>query len=503
MTPSPTLLPDDVHNRTLVERAHPDAWKNPEPAGRYTLVAIGGGTAGLVSAVGAAGLGAKVAIVERHLMGGDCLNYGCVPSKALIRTARAVADVRKAHQLGVRVGSAEVDFEAAMTRLRRLRAELVTKDSVARLSSLGIDVFLGHARFVAPDAIAVGESRLQFARAVIATGSRFMAPQIPGLAASGYLTHETIFSLTALPARLAIIGAGSIGCELAQAFSRLGSRVTLIDRDLRLLPREDPDVSALLRATFEREGIRVVLDAQVARVDRESGSGVRLVIRGGTQDEVLRTDALLVTGGRSPNVDGLDLQRAGIRSDERGLVVNDRLRTSNPRVWAAGDVASSFKFTHAADATARLALRNALFFGRKRMSSLVIPRATYTDPEVAHIGISADDAARRNGVRTFTEPLTSVDRAVIDGVPDGFARIHADRRGRILGATVVASHAGDLIAEIGLAMGVGASMGALARTVHPYPTQSEVWKALADAWNRARVTPRVRALGARFFRWRW
>jgi pyruvate/2-oxoglutarate dehydrogenase complex dihydrolipoamide dehydrogenase (E3) component len=501
MKPSPILSPDDIHNRTLVEQAHPAGWKNPEPVGRYTLVVIGAGTAGLVSAVGAAGLGAKVAIVERHLMGGDCLNYGCVPSKALIRAARAVVDVRRADEFGVRVGSPEVDFEAAMTRLRRLRTELVARDSVARLSSLGIDVFLGQARFVAPDAIAVEDKRLRFARAVIATGSRFVAPPIPGLAESGYLTHETVFSLTALPSTLAVVGAGSIGCELAQAFSRLGSQVTLLEREPRLLPGEDPDVSALLRATFERDGIRVVPGAQVARVDRE-GSSVRLVIRGGTQDEVLRADALLVTGGRSPNVEGLDLKRAGVAIDESRGVVDDRLRTSNPRVWAAGDVASPFRFTHAADATARLVVRNALFFGRKRMSSLVIPRATYTDPEVAHIGISAEEAARRRDVSTFSEPLTSVDRAVIEGTPEGFARIHTDRRGRILGATVIGSHAGEMIAEMSLAIGAGVSMGTLAQTVHAYPTHSEVWRTLGDAWNRARLTPRVRALTRRFLSWR-
>jgi pyruvate/2-oxoglutarate dehydrogenase complex dihydrolipoamide dehydrogenase (E3) component len=503
LPPSPLVLsPDDRHNRTLVERVHPPSWRNPAPAGRYHLVVIGAGTAGLVAAVGAAGLGARVAIVERHLMGGDCLNYGCVPSKALVRAARAAADIRAAHHLGLRIGSVDVDFEAVMTRMRLLRAELAAKDSAARLTSLGIDVFLGHARFVARDTVDVEGRRLRFARAVIATGSRVVPPPIPGLTENSYLTHETVFSLTTLPSSFIIIGAGSVGCELAQAFRRFGSQVTLVETESWVLPREDADASRVVEESFAHEGIRLVHGAQVARVEHESGSSDRRVVVRGTQEDVLRAEALLVTGGQAPNVEGLDLDRADVRWDERGVVVDDRLRTTNPRVWAAGDVASPFKFTHAADAMARIVVRNSLFLGRKQMSALTIPRATYTDPEVAHVGLTAAEAARRSDVRTFTEPLEHVDRAVIDATPKGFARIHVDSRGRILGATAVAAHAGELIGEMSLAISARVSVDALLQTVHAYPTESEVWRKLADQWNRARLTPPVRSLLERVLRWR-
>ena len=499
--PLPTA--DDEHNRALVEQVHPSDWKNPEPAVRYNLVVVGAGSAGLVSAVGASALGAKVAIVERHLMGGDCLNYGCVPSKALIRSARVLADIRAAADLGVRVGSVEVDFAAAMGRLRRLRAHLAASDSVTRLTGLGIDVFFGHAGFIARDAIEVEGRRLRFARAVIATGARPIVPPVPGLADSGYLTYATVFSLTALPRRIVVLGAGSIGCELAQVFRRFGSDVTLVERDSRVMPGEDADASAVLHSTFVREGIRLLLDTQIARVDRGDGSGERRVVllRGGREEEV-HADALLIASGRTPNVEDLDLERAGISCDRQGVIVDDRLRTTNRRVWAAGDVASSFKFTHAADALARIALQNALFFGRRSASALVIPRATYTDPEIAHVGISAEEAARRSDVRTLTVQFTSVDRAVIDGAQEGFARIHAGARGRILGATVVAAHAGEMIGEMSLAIATGLSMRTLAQTIHAYPTQGECWKKLGDEWNRARLTPPVRSLFDAFLRWR-
>lgn len=499
----PLVLPDDVHNQALVRNVHPAGWRNPEPAGRYNLVVIGAGTAGLVAAVGAAGLGAKVAIVERHLMGGDCLNYGCVPSKALIRAARAAAGARAAGEFGVHTGPVAVDFGEVMTRLRRLRAGISHNDSVARLTGLGIDVFLGQARFVSGDAINVDGRTLRFSRAVVATGARAAAPPIVGLADTKYLTNETVFSLTALPARVVVIGAGPIGCELSQAFRRLGSEVTVITDGPRVLPREDPDAAAVVQAALEREGIRLVLGGRVVRVEQGVGSGERhVVVERESREEVVGGDVLLVATGRAPNVEDLGLERAGIDFDRHGVTVNDQLRTTNPRVWAAGDIASRFKFTHAADAMARIVLQNALFFGRKRASALVIPWATYTDPEVAHVGLSAAEAAGRADVRTFTVPLGDVDRAVLDGEIRGFARVHASARGRILGATLVSSHAGEMIGEMSLAVTEGLSLGALARTIHPYPTQAEAWKKLGDAWNRTKLTPRVRSLFEGFLRWR-
>jgi len=494
--PAPLVSPDDAHDRRLVENVHPPGWANPRPSGRYNLVVLGAGTAGLVSAVGAAGLGARVAIVERHLMGGDCLNVGCVPSKGVLRASRAAAAVREAGVFGVRVaGPVEVDFGAAMERMRRLRAGISHNDSAQRLAKLGVDVYFGDARFVAADAIDVGGTRLRFARAVIATGGRAAAPSVPGLAEAGFLTNETVFSLTRLPRRLVVVGAGPIGCELAQAFRRFGSEVTVVSLDPRLLPREDVDAAAILAGRFEREGVVLRLGAKLLRVERREGAKVVVFERDGRQGEAAG-DEILVAAGRAPNVEGLELERAGAAFGRSGVEVNDRLRTTNRRIYAAGDVCSAFKFTHAADAMARIVIQNALFFGRKKASSLVIPWCTYTDPEIAHVGLNDREARERgNDVTTITVPLAEIDRAVLDGDAEGFARVHADREsGRILGATLVAGHAGEMIGEMALAITARMTLGTLAGAIHPYPTQSEAWKRAGDAWNRARLTPRVRGV---------
>ncbi|MDQ3335721.1 MAG: mercuric reductase [Myxococcota bacterium] len=492
------LVEDDVYDRELVEHVHPPAWLNPEPRQRYNLVVIGGGTAGLVSAIGAASLGAHVALIERSLLGGDCLNVGCVPSKAVIRAARAVHDVRTASALGVRTGRVDVDFGAAMARMRRLRAAIAPHDSAARFRDAGVDVFLGDAKFVARDAIEVAGQRLAFARAVIASGARATAPPIDGLADAGFLTNETVFRLTELPRKLLVIGAGPIGCELAQAFRRLGSEVTILDRAPRLMPKDDPDASAIIHERFVAEGIELVLGTKLLRVERDR----TLVFERGRGEERVRGDQILVAAGRKPNIEDLGLDAAGVAASEQGVVVDDRLRTSNRRVFAAGDVASRFQFTHAADAMARIAIQNALFFGRKRVSALTIPWCTYTDPEVAHVGISAEDAAKRPDVTTFTVRLDTVDRAILDEEREGFARVHADRRGRILGATLVARHAGESIGELVLAMTNGIRLGTVATTIHPYPTQAEAIRKLGDAYQRTRLTPRVRRILEAVLRWR-
>jgi pyruvate/2-oxoglutarate dehydrogenase complex dihydrolipoamide dehydrogenase (E3) component len=493
------VAPDDEHNRALVANVHPAHWRNPAPAGKYNLVVLGAGTAGLVSAIGAAGLGAKVALVERHLMGGDCLNVGCVPSKGIIRAARAVAAVREGAAFGVRAGEVDVDFGAAMERMRRLRAGIAPNDSAQRYAGLGVDVFFGEARFLGPDAVEVDGQRLRFARAVIATGGRAASPPIPGLDEVGFLTNETIFSLTELPRRLVVVGAGPIGCELAQAFRRFGSEVTIVSLDPRLLPREDGDAAAVLERRFAAEGVTLRLGARIVRAERRAGARAIVFERDGKMEEALG-DMILVAVGRAPNVEDLDLEKAGVAYDRRGVQVDDRLRTTNRRVYAAGDVCSAYKFTHAADAMARVVIQNALFFGRKKASALVIPWSTYTDPEIAHVGLHEREAQERgHDFATFTVPLHEVDRAVLDGDTDGFARVHAERRsGRILGATLVAGHAGEMIGEMSLAITAGLSLGDVSRTIHPYPTQAEAWKRLGDAWNRTRLTPRVRRLFERF-----
>jgi pyruvate/2-oxoglutarate dehydrogenase complex dihydrolipoamide dehydrogenase (E3) component len=494
----PSVRPWDENNRRWVGYVRPPDWSNPTPSGTYNLLVVGAGPAGLVAAVGAAGLGAKVALVEKHLLGGDCLNVGCVPSKSLIDAGKAAAAIAKAAEFGVHVDPAarRIDFKGAMDRLRRVRAGLSKHDSAERLSGLGIDVFLGEGRFTGPQSFEIDGKTIAFSRACIATGARAAAPSIPGLDGVDYLTNETVFSLTELQRRLAVIGAGPIGCEMSQAFARLGSRVHLFESMHGILPREDRDAAEIVAAAIAADGVVIRCCSRDLKVSRADG-GKRITVEshGVHVDEVF--DEILVAVGRAPNVEGLGLEAAGVSYDEKGIQVDDRLRTSNPRIFAAGDVASRFQFTHSADALARIVLRNALFMGRGKASALVIPWATYTNPELAHVGKTAAEL-EKEGVphQTITVNMAEVDRAAIDAENDGFVRVHADRKGRILGATVVAAHAGDLMGEISLAMTNGLTLGQIASTIHPYPTQAEAIKKAGDAFNRTRLTPFVKRLFA-------
>jgi pyruvate/2-oxoglutarate dehydrogenase complex dihydrolipoamide dehydrogenase (E3) component len=438
----------------------------------YHLVVIGGGTAGLVSAHAAAGLGARVALIERGRLGGDCLNTGCVPSKSLIRSARAVREAREAPGLGVHTGAVTVDFARVMSRMRERRAALAHHDSEERLRAAGVDVYFGSAAFTGPREIEVGERRVQFRRAVIATGGRPTAPPIAGLAEVGYFTNETLFDIDSRPERLLVIGAGPIGCEMAQAFALFGSAVTVVDVVDRALWREDPDASAIVQRQLESDGVRFRLRTSLPRVTRDDA------------------DAILVAAGRAPNVEGLNLEAAGVRYGKDGVEVNNRLQTTNPRIFAAGDVASPYKFTHVADATARIVVQNALFFGRRTASALVVPWCTYTIPEVARVGNIEPPS--------ITIPLDSVDRAVVDDATDGFVRVHHDG-GRILGCTIVAPHAGDLIGQMAFAMRTGRTLGDLSATVFPYPTYAEALRKAGDTYRRSLLTPTAKWLFRKYF----
>ena len=497
------LAPWDEHNRRLYSEVHPPAWVNPEPAPRYNLVVIGGGTAGLVSAMGAAGLGARVAIVERHLLGGDCLNVGCVPSKALIRCARAAAEARRAGDFGVKIdGAISVDFPAVMERMRRMRAEISPHDSATRLRDAGVDVFIGNAAFSGRHTIQVGEHTLRFAKAVIATGGRAVAPEVPGLKDVGYLTNESVFSLVNLPRRLGVIGAGPIGCELAQTFARFGSEVLLVASDRGILPREDRDAARHVLESLTRDGVKVLGGGKDLQVTRQ-GEHIRLEVNANAQRYNEQVDHLLVAAGRTPNVEGLGLEKAGVVFEKRGVKVNDRLQTTNPDVFACGDVCSSFQFTHAADFMARIVIQNALFKGRAKASTLNIPWATYTSPEIAHMGLYEKQAQEKGiEVVTFTLDLREVDRAFLDGEAEGFVRIHV-RKGTdaIVGATIVAAHAGDLISEITLAMNGGLGLKAIGSTIHPYPTQAEAIRKVGDLYSRTRLTPLVKRLFQKWLAW--
>lgn len=497
------LLPDDELNRTLLANVHPFGWKNPAPTKRYHMVVVGAGSAGLITALVASSLGAKVALIERHLMGGDCLNVGCVPSKALIHAARRAHATRSASDLGLAPPAEEVDFATAMRQMRAVRAHIGPEDSAARYSGeFGIDVFLGDASFSGRDTIMVGDAELRFRRAVIATGGRPTAPPIPGLAEVSYRTNESIFELTERPERLAVIGGGPIGCELAQTFQRLGSKVTLFEQSPQVLVREDPDAAALVQASLARDGVELVLGCQLEKAEPGGSARIVHVKRADGVMEQHVADEILVAAGRAPNLEGLGLEAAGVEHDRRGVTVDDRLRTTNKRIYAAGDVAMDWKFTHAADAAAKIVVQNALFFGRRKVSALTMPWATYTDPEIAHVGLYERDAAERNiPIDTYTTPLEKVNRAVTDHQTEGFFRIHTRKgKGEILGATIVGPHAGELISQVTQAIVTGTPLGKLGDVIYPYPTYSEGLKATAGAFTRTRLTPRVRRLFERWFR---
>jgi pyruvate/2-oxoglutarate dehydrogenase complex dihydrolipoamide dehydrogenase (E3) component len=494
--------PFDRYNERLIDNVHPPAWVNPVPAERYHLVVVGAGTAGLVSAAGAAGLGARVALIERRLLGGDCLNYGCVPSKAVIRSARAWHDARTgSERFGAPEVSGEGDFGAAMERMRRLRATISRHDSASRFTGLGIDVFIGEGRFVASDAVEVAGQRLRFRRAVVASGARPFAPPIPGLDGIDFLTNENFFTLTELPPRLGVIGGGPIGCEMAQTFARFGSQVTLFDMSPHVLAREDADAAEIVQQALIREGVQLELGIKVTQVSG-AGDGVAVGFERDGEPSSSTVDRLLVAVGRAPNVEGMGLEAAGVEFDRRGVEVDDRLRTTNSRIYAVGDVASKFKFTHMADALARIAIQNSLFFGRAKASDLVVPWCTYTNPEIAHVGMYEQDAREAgHEVDTVTVPLTENDRAVLEGADEGFLRVHLQKgKDRILGATLVADHAGDMIGELSLAVTAGVGLGKIAGVIHPYPTQAEVIKKAADSWRRGKLTPFVQKVFALFFR---
>lgn len=504
--PTFSVEPKDEHNLRLLDNVHPDSWTNPEPKDRYHMVVIGAGTAGLISAAGSAGLGAKVALIERHLMGGDCLNVGCVPSKGVIRASRSWQEAREANE---RFGGPVIpedavgDFGFAMERMRRLRAGISIHDSARRYRDLGIDVFLGQGKFVSRDTVEVGGKRLRFRRAVIATGARAAVPHIPGLAEAGFRTNETIFNLTELPKRLVVVGGGPIGCELAQSFARFGSQVSHLVQESHILPREDADAAEIVQQAMIRDGVHFEFHMKVLEVRLQGAEKVVVFERGGLRHEAV-ADEILLAAGRTPNVDGLGLEEAGVRHGKRGVEVDDTLRTSNKSIFACGDVASRFQFTHIADAQARIVIQNALFFGRSKASALTVPWSTYTTPEVAHVGLSAKDAqAKGIEVETLTVPLSTVDRAILDGADEGFLRVHVEKgskEGRIVGATLVAEHAGDMIGEICLAVTHGIGLKKIASVIHPYPTQGEAVKKAADQWRRGALTPMVKKIFGTFFK---
>jgi pyruvate/2-oxoglutarate dehydrogenase complex dihydrolipoamide dehydrogenase (E3) component len=503
MSPFNTRLgpPQDAYEDRRLADLHPQAWVNPEPLDRYPLVIIGAGSAGIAAAELATAMGVKVAMIERHLIGGTCLNTGCVPSKALIRTSRLYADMRDAARYGVKVpDNIEVDFAAAMERLRRIRSHLSGDSSVRRLAALGVDMFFGNVRFTGADTLKVNDQTLRFSKAMIATGTRPHIPTIPGLREAGFVTSADVFNLTELPKRLLMIGGGPLGCELAQAFRRLGANVTIVQDKPLFLEKEERDAAQILSDAFARDGIEVRLNTQVTGVRVENGRKLVDLVSADYRSTI-EVDAIGTGTGRRPNVQGMDLEAAGVEYNaDDGIAVDDFLCTSNPRIYAAGDVCLQEQYTDTAAASARIVVHNALMRGSKRYSKLVIPWCTYTDPEISHVGMYVREANRRGiPIKTFTVPMHEVDRSVTDSEEVGFVKIHIrDGTDTILGATIVARHAGEMINEITLAMVAGIGLRTLAKVIHAYPTQAEAIREAAKAYVRTRVTTRLRA---RMQRW--
>ena len=493
------VSPLDEHNIALLDNTHPKEWVAPEPKGKYNLVVIGAGSGGLVTAAGSAGVGARVALIESHLMGGDCLNVGCVPSKALISAARVAATARRAGEFGVHTGEVTVDFPQVMERLRRLRAGISPVDSAERFSKeLGVDVFIGRARFTGKNTVEVNGQTLTFAKAVIASGGSAAIPPIDGLAEAPYLTNANVFNLTELPKRLGVIGAGPIGMELAQSFQRFGSQVSVFSRKDGILPKEDPEAAKVVEESMRRDGVNFIANVTFKRIESNGvGNPISLVYEQGGAEHSMEFDALLVATGRKPNVVGLGLDEVGVEYDERmGVKVDDNLRTSNPNIFAVGDVASKYQFTHMSDFMARIVIRNALFFGKDKVSDLLIPWATYTDPEVAHVGLYEHDL-KDQGIEyaTFTKTFEHMDRAILEGETEGFVKIHTKKgTDKILGATIVGPHAGDMISEISVAIRAGFGLGSIAGVIHPYPTLAESIRQAGDLYNKTRLTPTVQKI---------
>jgi len=486
-------LGEDPNCRALLASARPTGWQNPDPAQPYDLLIVGGGPAGLAAAEYAIDRGVKVALIERHLLGGVSLLTGSVPSKSIIRTSRLYADMRGAEKFGAVVPTGiQENFAAAVERMRGLQTRISSYHSAERLKIAGVDLYFGAARFAGPDSIVVDGATVRFRKALIATGARTMPMVIPGLEQAACLTSENVFDLTECPRRLLVIGGGPLGCELAQAFGRLGSHVVIVQNDAQFLPKEERDAAQLLSESLARDGVEIHLNSTVVAV-RTATTGEKLVdLVSDDHKSTIAVDHIATGVGRIPNVEELGLEEAGVDCDPMpGIRVDDFLQTTNRRIYAAGDVCLEHKFTHAAEASARLAAANALFEEKTRWSALTVPWCTYTDPEIAHVGLYVSEARDQSiPVRTVTVLMHDTDRAMIDGQEEGFVKIHL-REGtdEILGATIVASHAGEMINEITLAIDAHIGLSVLATVIHAYPTQASAIKRVADAFAKSRLEP--------------
>lgn len=469
------------------------------------MIVIGAGSGGLVAAAGAASLGAKVALIEKHKMGGDCLNTGCVPSKSIIRTAKLAYDVKTAHRFGIPDLNPQIHLDRVMVSVRDVQKKLEPHDSVERFTGLGVDVYHDSFRFLSPFEITDGKETLSAKRFVIATGAGPFIPPIPGMDTVPILTSENVWDLTELPKRLVVLGGGPIGAELTQVFARLGSQVAVVDMADCLLPREDPEASCLIRDRFQSEGIETFVNCKGKEIKKIGDTYEILVTHSTEGEKSIPFDRILVAIGRSPNVNGLDLEKAGIRFSKKGIEVDRYLRTSAKHIYACGDVVGPYQFTHTADFQARLILRNALFPGRSKIDYRVVPWCTFTDPEVARVGLNEKEAQEKgNPYDVYTYSMGDLDRAVCDREDQGFIKVVTKKGSdRILGATLVGPHAGDLIHEMVLAMQQNIGLKKIAAMIHVYPTLAEISKRVADTFQATRLSPKIKNLLKRYFIWRF
>jgi pyruvate/2-oxoglutarate dehydrogenase complex dihydrolipoamide dehydrogenase (E3) component len=473
--------------------------------GKYNVVVIGAGTAGLVTAAGTVGLGGRVALIEAHKMGGDCLNFGCVPSKALISSTNLIQHIRRSEDFGLKAMEPQFRFEDVFTRMRRRRAIIEPNDSVERFEKLGVDVFLGRAHFVSPHEVEVDGTRLRATNFVIATGSKALLPPVPGIDDIPYYTNETVFDqMPSAPTSLLVLGGGPIGCELAQVMARLGVSVTVVELLPRLLPRDDPEAGALIEKQLRQEGARVFTGTRASGFVKKDGQ-IETTVEGGNGARALRTEAVLVAAGRQPNTEGLGLEAAGVEYDKKGVKADATLTTSRPHIFACGDIVGPYQFTHTADYQARIVIRNILIPWVKTKADYTwVPWVTYTDPEVAQVGLTEEDAAERgiaHAVHRFD--WSELDRAITESEDKGFIKVLTPPgKDRILGATVVGLHAGDVLHELVVAGKHGIGLSRLSATIHAYPTLSQSVQRVGDQFQKTRLTPRVAGIFRWLYRWR-
>ena len=475
----------------------------------FDLVAIGGGVGGLVAAVGAAQLGARAGIVERGKLGGDCLNYGCVPSKGVIRSARLAAEARGLAEFGIETGEVRVNFPRVMRRMKEAQAIIGEHDAAERFEAMGIEIIFGAGKFIDGRTFEVNGRKIRAKRFLLATGSSPFVPEIPGLSDVPYLTNESVFDLTAQPRRMAVLGAGPIGLEMAQAFQQLGTEVEVLELMPKLLPRLDPEMAEVLRGALERSGLRLHFGVKVNGVEK-NGEEIRLHADTPGGPRTYTCDALLVAIGRKANTIGLGLEAAGVRYSPSGVETDDTLRTSNPRIYAVGDLRGKFQFTHVAEYEAGIALRNMLFsepfgiplpFFKKRAAYHAIPWVIYTSPEAAHVGMTEAEARdAMSGVQVLRFPMSRVDRAVVDGGTEGFCKVVCDARGRLVGADLVSTAAGEILHEFALAVRKRLHVREIIDTIHVYPTLAQINRRTAGRYYAEKLfTPSFRRKMQRLF----